>query len=232
MTGMAGPPTLRFAVEDASAAECTAVPAVRFALRVENAGDAPVQCVALNTQIRIATARRTYDPETRRRLTEVFGTGDDWTRALGSLLWARTATQVAEFGHVTVAHLDVACTYDFEVAVAKYFHALRDGEVPLEFQFSGTVFYLDDGDLLRAARIPWDAEATYRMPVRVWHEVMERHFPGAAWLRLDREVFDRLYAYRVRHTLGTWERTVTELLAAAGEPAAEAARRGSGGDGD
>ena len=123
------------------------MPAVRFALRVENAGDAPVQCVALNTQIRIATARRTYDPETRRRLTEVFGTGDDWSRALGSLLWARTATQVAEFGHVTVAHLDVACTYDFEVAVAKYFHALRDGEVPLELQFSGTVFYLDDGDL-------------------------------------------------------------------------------------
>ncbi|GGM89138.1 hypothetical protein GCM10010106_40620 [Thermopolyspora flexuosa] len=232
MTGMAGPPTLRFAVEDASAAECAAVPTVRFALRIENAGDAPVQCVALNTQIRIATTRRTYDPETRRRLTEVFGAGEDWTRALGSLLWVRTATQVAAFDHVTVAHLDVACTYDFEVAVAKYFHALRDGEVPLEFQFSGTVFYLDDGDLLRAARIPWDAEATYRMPVRVWHEVMERHFPRAAWLRLDRDVFDLLYAYRVRHTLGTWERTVTALLAAAGEPVREAARRGSGGDGD
>ena len=32
------------------------------------------------------------------------------------------------------------CTYDFEVAAAKYLHALRDGTIPLQFLFSGTVF--------------------------------------------------------------------------------------------
>lgn len=231
-TGAAAPPVLRFAVEDAAALEYAAVPTVRFTLRVGNDGPRPVQCVALNTQIRIAAARRAYDPATRRRLAEVFGAGEGFGRALGSMLWARTASQVAAFEHDTVAHVDVGCTYDFEVAVAKYFHALPDGEVPLEFQFSGTVFYLDEAGLLRAARIPWDAEAAYRMPVRVWRDVMEHYFPRGAWLRLDREVFDLLYAYRVRHTLGTWDQAVAALLAAAGEPVGGAAREGSGGDGD
>jgi hypothetical protein len=213
---MSGPPALRFTVEDAAALECAAVPTVRFTVRIDGPADVPVQCLALNTQIRIVPSRRGYDPETRMLLGELFGAGDDWRRGLGGLLWARTAAQVAGFEGGTVAHVDVGCTYDFEVAVAKYFHVLPDGEVPLEFQFSGTIFYLDDG-LLRAARLPWDAETAFRMPVRVWRDVMAHYFPREAWLRLDQETFDRLYAYRVRHTLGTWEQVVESLLAAAGE---------------
>jgi hypothetical protein len=34
--------------------------------------------------------------------------------------------------------MPVTCTYDLEVVAAKYFYALEDGEVPLEFLFSGT----------------------------------------------------------------------------------------------
>jgi hypothetical protein len=41
---------------------------------------------------------------------------------------------------------------------------------------------------------------------------MERSFGDAPWLRLRRDVFDRLYAYRARHALGTWEATVEALL--------------------
>jgi len=55
------------------------------------------------------------------------------------------------------------------------------------------------------------------MPVRVWRDVMDRYFPSSAWLRLSREVFDRLYAYRVRHTLLSWDETVDALLRAGGE---------------
>ncbi|MEV5408870.1 DUF6084 family protein [Thermopolyspora sp. NPDC052614] len=216
LPGAARPPVLRFAVEDAAALECAAVPTVRFTVRIDRVGTAPVQCLALNTQIRIVPARRAHDPATRLRLAELFGTGEGCDRPPPGLLWARTSSQVAGFEHGTVTHVDVGCTYDFEVAVAKYFHVLPGGEVPLEFQFSGTVFYLDRG-LLRAARVPWDAEATFRMPVRVWREVMNHYFPREAWLRLDQDAFDRLYAYRVRNTLGTWEQVVDSLLAAAGE---------------
>jgi len=49
----------------------------------------------------------------------------------------------------------------------------------------------------------------------VWRETMDRVFPGSAWLRLDKERFDRLHAYRARKTLLTWEDAVDSLLNAA-----------------
>jgi hypothetical protein len=52
--------------------------------------------------------------------------------------------------------------------------------------------------------------------VALWREAMERHFPGAAWLRLGRESFERLTAYKARNTLLTWEQTVDALLEEAG----------------
>jgi len=39
--------------------------------------------------------------------------------------------------------------------------ALDDGEVPLEFLFSGTVFYSGDDGALQTMRISWDAEAEW-----------------------------------------------------------------------
>ncbi|MEU7829613.1 DUF6084 family protein [Nonomuraea sp. NPDC049129] len=207
----APPPALRFVIESAEAVEFAAVPTVRFTLRIDGAGPSPIRSVALDTHIRIDAARRQYDPPTRRRLTDLFGAPEDWGRTSRSLLWARVVTQVPGFDGHTVASIDVACTYDFEVAVAKYFHCLPDGEVPLTFLFSGTIFYLDAG-LLRAARIPWDTDVAFRMPVQVWKDVMEHYFPRSAWLRLDRDAFDQLYDYKVRHTLATWDDVVSALL--------------------
>ena len=37
------------------------------------------------------------------------------------------------------------CTYDLELAAAKYIHSMPDGEVPLLFNFTGTIFYRGDG---------------------------------------------------------------------------------------
>jgi len=108
----------------------------------------------------------------------------------------------------------VPCTYDFEVATAKYFHALDDGDIPLDFLFSGTVFYSAAGRL-QAVRIPWDTESHLRMPVRIWHGLMGRYFPHSAWLRLDRDTFDRLYGFKARNTYPTWEGAIEALLRAA-----------------
>ena len=38
------------------------------------------------------------------------------------------------------------------------------------------------------------------------------YFPGSAWLRLQRETFDRLHAYRAKHALTSWEHAVDRLL--------------------
>lgn len=210
----ASPPRLRITVEGAEAVGCAASPTLRFLLRID--GDGDVRSVLLTTRIRIAAPRRTHTAEEKERLAELFGPPAEWGRTLHALEWAQTVTQVPPFTGSTVTAVDVPCTYDFDVAATKYLHCLADGEVPLEFLFTGTVFYEADGRLL-AARIPHGTGAEHRMPVRVWRDVMDRYFPSSAWLRLSREVFDRLYAYRVRHTLLSWDETVDALLRAGGE---------------
>jgi len=200
---------LRFAVEGVEAAKHTAVPTLTFALRVESS--LPVRSVMLQTQLRIAAPRRSHDRATQTRLVELFGPPEVWSRTLHSLLWANLTTVVPPFEDSTVVEIPVTCTYDFEVATARYLDALRDGEIPLELLFSGTVLYADDG-ALRISQISWEEEATFALPVAEWRRAMDEHFPGGAWLRLDRERFDRLAAYKVRGLHLNWDATVDALL--------------------
>ncbi len=76
------------------------------------------------------------------------------------------------------------CTYDLEVASARYLQALDDGTIPLLLLFSGTVF-LAQGNGYSVELVPWSSEASFRMPVSVWQDVVNLHFPGSAWLRLQ-----------------------------------------------
>lgn len=207
-------PDLDFAIEGAEVLEYAAVPSLLFRLRIENLGEEAIRSVGLDTQIRIAATQRHYDETEQMRLLELFGEPGRWGTTLRSLLWTHTVLQVPPFSGSTVVDMPVACTYDLEVAGSKYFHALQNGEVPLEFLFSGTVFYTGEGGRLQVARIPWDREARFRLPVRVWKEMMEHYFPNSAWLRLRRDAFDRLYDYKVRRGLPTWEAAVEALLSA------------------
>jgi hypothetical protein len=204
-------PQLALAVTDAARLEHAAVPTLRFALRVTSAG-AAVRSVLLDIQIRIAATRRAYSHDADDRLFELFGARADWGTTLRSLLWTRTTLVVPPFTDATEVDLLVPCTYDLEVGAAKYFDALRDGDVPLEFLFSGSVFYAGADGRLQTARLSWELEAEYRLPVAVWRATMDAHFPGSAWLRLDRETHDRLVAYKSRRALPTWAEVVDELL--------------------
>ena len=107
--------------------------------------------------------------------------------------------------------LDVPCSYDLEVTASRYLDALSDGEVPLEFLFSGSVFYTGGDGELQTTRLSWESEAEYRLPVRVWKETMERYFRGTAWVRLSKESFDRLSAYKSRNALATWDDALEAL---------------------
>jgi hypothetical protein len=207
-------PDLDFRVEDAEVLKFAAVPSLLFKLRIENLEEEPIRSVALNTQIRIAATRRHYDTVEQERLLEVFGEPHRWGNTLRSLLWTHTNLQIPPFSGSTVIDMPVPCTYDLEVIGSKYFYALEDGEVPLEFLFSGTVYYAGEGGRLQIARISWEKEAEFRLPVRLWKEMMERYFPNSAWIRLRKDAFDRLYDYKVRMGLPTWEAAVEALLRA------------------
>jgi hypothetical protein len=83
--------------------------------------------------------------------------------------------------------ITIPCSSDLTLASTKYFYALEEGEVPLLFLFSGTIFYAGADGRLQVEQISWNKEAMYRLPVSVWREMMETHYPNCAWLYLNRE---------------------------------------------
>lgn len=206
-------PDLRFEVMGAEAPPYAALPMLVFKLHVANTReDERIASVMLRCQIRIAATRRRYSAEAKARLVEVFGEPERWGETVRGFVWANTSVVVPTFSGSAEVDVPVPCSYDFEAANTRYFDALDDGEIPLTFLFSGTVFYQAEGGALQVAQISWEREADYRLPVALWREMMARYYPNAAWLHLRKDVFDRLRAYQAARGLPTWEETLTRLL--------------------
>lgn len=207
-------PELNFQVQEAVVLPFAVSPQLVFRLRVSNAiAGEVIHTVALRCQIQIEVSRRQYSPSEQAQLRDLFGEPERWSQTLRSLLWTHASVMVPAFCDETHVELPVPCTFDFNVAATKYFHALGDGEIPLLLQFSGNVFYaMEQGAPLQVAPISWDKECKFRLPVGVWHDMMESYYPNTAWLNLRRDVFDRLYQYKVRHGIPTWEETLERVL--------------------
>jgi hypothetical protein len=204
-------PELAFAVEGAEVLRFAAAPTLSFRVRIDCLGGGEIRSLMLATQVRIAVTRRSYDERAQARLVELFGDPSRWGETLRSLLWTHSTLLVPPFRDGTVVEMPLSCTYDLDVAATKYFHALEDGDVPLEFLFSGTVFYAGAGGL-QTGRVPWDREAEFRLPVRLWREMMDEYFPDSGWVRLRTDSFERLRAYRARNALTSWDQAVEWLL--------------------
>ncbi len=103
-------------------------------------GDDPVHAIALRCQVRIEPLRRGYSDDEADGLLDLFGPRERWGTTQHTFLWQHSSAMVPGFTGATQVDLPLECTYDFEVTSAKYLHALRDGTIPLQFLFSGTVF--------------------------------------------------------------------------------------------
>ena len=205
-------PDLSFQIEGAKAVQYAVAPLLGFDLRVTNTDAERVHTVALRCQIQIEVTRRRYSPEDQERLADLFGEPQRWGQTLHNMMWAQTSAVVPGFTGDARVELQVPCTFDFNVAAVKYFHGLQDGEIPLCFQFSGTVFYEAGDGGLQVAPISWDKEARFRLPVKPWKEMMDLYYPNSAWLCLRRDVFERLYQYKVQMGTPTWEQMLESLL--------------------
>jgi hypothetical protein len=207
-------PDLRFKIESASVVPFAAVPMLAFQLQIENAAAGEqIHTIALRCQIQIEVTRRRYAPEEQERLVDLFGNPDRWSQTLRSLLWTHVNLVVPGFaGANTVIDLQVPCTFDFNVAATKYFEGLTDGDIPLNMLFSGTVFYAHPDSLLQVAPISWEQEAKYKLPVKLWREMMDTYYPNSAWINLRRDVFDRLYRYKMQQGIPTWEQAIERVL--------------------
>lgn len=194
------------------------VPLLNFEVRLKSSGNESIQGVLLTSQIQMQTPQRAYSGDEKGRLVELFGTPERWGQTLRNRLWAHVSTTVGPFSHEATTVLSVPCTYDLNVATAKYLYALESGDVPLLFLFSGSVFYVNGAGQLQVERISWKKESTYRMPIQVWRDLMEQHFPNHCWLYLQRDVFERLYSYKRQNGLTTWEQVIERLLAENSSP--------------
>ena len=212
-------PDLNFQVEGAEAVPFSASPLLAFKLRLTNANaQERIQTIALRCQIQIEATQRRYEVEEKERLLDLFGEPERWAQTLRAMLWTHASVIVTPFQGSTLVELPVPCTFDFNLAAAKYFAALEDGEVPLNLMFSGTIFYETSDGSLQVEQIPWDREAKYRLPVRVWKEMIDLYYPNSAWLCLRRDVFDRLNQYKMRRGIPTWEQALESLLPVVEKP--------------
>ena len=149
----------------------------------------------------------------------MFGTTPQWGDTLKPFLWTHADMMVRGFEGSSEIDLHVPCTYDFEVAAAKFLHSLDDGEIPLLFLFNGTVFAKGQTGL-SVSQLAWHKDAAYRLPVRVWRQLMDAYFPNGGWLRLKRETIDELLKFKGRYALATWDQVIEVLLKNVGENAA------------
>jgi hypothetical protein len=202
---------LSFAVLGARAEPYAAVPTLVFRLRLTESTGERIHAVALRCQIQIEPRQRHYTGPEEERLLELFGEPRRWSETLKTVLWTHASLMVPGFTGSLEIDLPVACTYDFEVTAAKYFHALDEGEIPLLLLFNGTVFTRGQTGF-SVEPVPWEKEAPYRLPVRVWRDLMDQYFPGGAWIRLRRESFDALHLFKARRALPTWDDAVESLL--------------------
>jgi hypothetical protein len=202
---------LAVTVLDARPSAQTGAPGITFRVRIESMSGARVHAVALRAHVRIEPRGRRYTKEEEDRLYELFGDVSQWDRTLRGVTWAHATLVVPSFEHQIDVDLPVGCTYDLEVASAKYLHAIREGDVPLLFLFSGTIFGASQSGL-SVEPVPWDLDAPFRMPARVWQSAMDGFFPGEGWIRLQRATIDRLQAFRGRQAVVTWDEAIDRLL--------------------
>jgi hypothetical protein len=201
-----------FAVVDIAPEPYAVTPILNARVGVAAVGDDPVHAIALRCQVRIDPVRRPYTDAEAVGLLDLFGPRERWASTQHTFLWQHAAAMVPGFTDTTQVILPLECTYDFEVGAAKYLHALRDGAIPLQFLFSGTVFTQGKSGF-SVTQVPWDREDRYDMPVSVWQDLIRQHYPNAGWVRLNRDTIEALAAYRSGRGLLSFDDAITNLLA-------------------
>jgi hypothetical protein len=193
------------------------VPSMTMTLRISETSGQKVEAIALRCQIRIEPARRRYSAAEAQRLNDLFGETERWAETLRPVQFINVSIMVPGFTGSTDLDLPIPLTYDMEIGATRYFAGLSDGEVPLLLLFSGTIFGTADGKL-SVQLVPWSKEASYRLPVAVWREAIDAHFPNSSWIRLSTHALDELQRFKAGRALPSWEATIMALLAGAAAP--------------
>lgn len=206
-----------FAVLGARVIRHAAAPMMALDLQVSEPGGRQVYMMALTIQLMIEPARRSYDDGTRERLVELFGPPERWAVTTRSLVWSQLDVVVPAFIGSTTIAVPIACSYDLELAAAKYLHALPDGVAPLALHFNGMVYYRGEDGGLQMVLVPWTKSIDFRMPVAVWRETVEHYYPNTGWVALRSQTLEALERAKRDRGLATVDACVEALLSEAGD---------------
>ncbi len=213
-SGRPGEPNLRLAVSGVRAIPHAAAPTLSFTLAVDDDSGREVFMAGLSVQIQIEPAKRSL----RRRVPgeahrALRGPAPlDHHRAADALDRPRRCCSRPSRGRRR-ANIEVLCNYDVELAAAKYFHSVTDGEIPLAFHFNGSVYYATEDGRLQIVQVPWDTTADFSLPLSVWTEMIDSYYPYRGWVPVHRDTLDALQRLKARSGAPTFDAALTELLA-------------------
>ena len=190
-----------------------AAPTLMLDLQVSESSGRPVYMIALTIQLMIEPARRSYDEKTRAGLVELFGPPERWAVTTRSLVWTQLDVLVPAFTGSTTVPVPIPCSYDLELAAAKYLYSLADGEAPLTLHFNGTIYYPQDDGSLQMVLVPWNKSIDLRMPVSVWRGTIEHYYPNTNWIALRSETLGALQRAKLARGAATFDACLQALLA-------------------
>jgi hypothetical protein len=205
-------PAPEFEVLGATARRHAAVPALDFDVHVSEPSGRLVYTIALTAQVMIEPARRRYEAETHERLADLFGPPETWSTATTNMLWHHAELLVPQFTGATTFRISVPCSFDLEVATARYLYGLEDGHVPLAFNFNGTIFYREADGRLQMSLVPWSCSAAFSLPVATWREEIDHYYPYARWVTVHADTLDALQREKRRRGLPTLDACIGRLI--------------------
>jgi hypothetical protein len=207
---------LTFDCIGARAERYAVLPTISLTLRISETSGQRIDTIALRCQIRIEPSRRRYSPAEEEKLKDLFGETTRWADTLKPMQFTNVSTMVTSFTGNTEIQLPLNFSYDLEIGSGRYFASLEAGEIPLLLLFSGSIFSVVDGRM-QVQQVPWSKEAAYRLPVSVWREAVDVHFPNMAWITMSRETLNGLERFKTQRALPTWDATLNALLGEAAD---------------
>ncbi|MGH9519920.1 MAG: DUF6084 family protein, partial [Terriglobales bacterium] len=169
-------PAFHFQVEGVAPIAHALTPTLGLRLRVENVSPEPVHSMLLRCQVHIEPASRSYSMSEDKALQAVLAEPAGWGRTLRPFLWQQATLVIGWFTGVTVSEFLLSCAHGVAMAASQYCEALESGDIPLRLLFSGTALCQGERGV-EVAPVPWDLEASYRMPAKVWRDCIALHDP-------------------------------------------------------
>lgn len=207
-------PSPVFTVLGADVVKAAAAPTMKFTLGITEPLGNEVFTIALSVQVQLDPAQRSYDADTKQRLFELFGEPSRWAATTRSFQWAQVFVLVPAFTGTTTFEVPVAGNFDLELAATKYFYSLPDGDIPLTFHFSGSIYYRGEAGRVQVVQVPWSCQAKFKLPVFVWRSMVDAYYPNTAWVALRRQTLDLLLDYKAKQGLATLDACISRLLGA------------------